>query len=254
MRATRLWANLATVGNAAVGIGAIAYVLAGNKLWAMLLIVCGIGFDGLDGWLSRRSGLGPSPSGRIADSVADAVTFGLAPASLLIVHTDRVALWTPWTTPALLVGVAVAACAVARLVYFTLRGYARPYFLGAPTPQTALGILAALLLFDTPAFLGLAPAALFGTAFALAVLGVLPVRFPKLRAGTPLRGLVTATALALCASLIPLQFHLARSSPLFRAAELAGVVAIIGIAAYYVLGPLTLARPAVPGAGGPGDA
>ena len=57
----RVGANLATLANGLLGVGAIAYTLAGNKLWAMLLVAIAIGFDGLDGLLSRRS---PRPSGR----------------------------------------------------------------------------------------------------------------------------------------------------------------------------------------------
>ena len=239
MRTARLQANLATLANAAVGVGAVAYVLAGNKLWAMLLIVCGVGFDGLDGWLSRRGGLGPSRGGRVADSVADAVTFGIAPASLLLVHTDRVALWQSWGTEATVAAAAVAGCAIVRLVYFTVRGYASPYFVGAPTPQTALGLVGLLLLFDTPAFLGTNPGTVLGLAVGLAALGVVPLHFPKIRRGAKLRPLATATAVALTLALVPLQFHLAHGSALFLAAELLSFVAVAGVVGYYVLGPFT---------------
>ena len=91
----RVAANLATLANALLGVGAILYVLGGNKLWAMLLIACALGFDGLDGMFSRRS---PNPAGlfgRVADSIADGITFGLAPAFLIAVHTSNVGTWQP---------------------------------------------------------------------------------------------------------------------------------------------------------------
>ena len=93
MIAARVGANLATLANALLGIGSIAYSIAGNKLWAMFLVTAAIAFDGLDGLLSRRAGVGSSAFGRVADSTADAISFGAAPAVLLAVHTDSVLLW-----------------------------------------------------------------------------------------------------------------------------------------------------------------
>ncbi|NNN16757.1 MAG: hypothetical protein HKL79_00090, partial [Thermoplasmata archaeon] len=74
----RAAANAATLGNLLLGIGAIAYVVLGNPVFAMLLIALGVAFDGMDGLLARRSLTLGGRFGRIADSVADAVTFGLA--------------------------------------------------------------------------------------------------------------------------------------------------------------------------------
>src|SRR5579862_5652503 len=111
----RTAANLATAANGVLGVGAILYLLAGNPLWAMLLIASGIAFDGLDGLLSRRSPRGPGTFGRVADSVADAITFGLAPALLVAYHSDHASIWAGWSTAALVVGAAVAVLAIARL-------------------------------------------------------------------------------------------------------------------------------------------
>ncbi len=157
MRGGRWPANLATLANLLVGIGAVLYVLAGNPLWAMLLITSGVGFDGLDGFLARKAGLGPSRFGRIADSIADATTFGIAPAALLIVHTDHAELWRPLASLSWGVGILFAALSIARLVYFTLRGYQNPDFLGAPTPQSALALLVFTLFVGVPASSGSTP-------------------------------------------------------------------------------------------------
>jgi len=236
----RVFANLSTLANALVGVGAILYTLAGNKSWAMLLIVCGIGFDGLDGLFSRRSLAPSSTFGRVADSVADAVTFGLAPATLLLVHTDNASSWTPWSPWSEVVGAAFAALAIARLVYFTLRGFEYPHFVGAPTPQAALGVVTLGLLFDRPAFVGTNPLALLAGGLVVALLMVVPLKFPKIRRGNPLRPVATVTALALVAALLPLQFRPGTDSFLFVLAFIATLIAAAGILFYYVGGPLTL--------------
>jgi CDP-diacylglycerol--serine O-phosphatidyltransferase len=235
-------ANAATAGNALLGVGAIAYTLAGNKLFAMLLIVGAIGFDGLDGWLHRRGGGPATLLGRVLDSSADAVSFGVAPGVLIAVHTFAHAAYAPYATVAVLVGFEVSALAIARLLYFTARSYAHPFFLGASTPQTALALIGAVLFFDQPGYLGAWPAGLLVTAAVLAPLMVLPIPFPKIRRGARLRGWMTGTSLALAVGLILIQFAPARGSPLFIVTEVASAIAVAGIAVYYLVGPWSARR------------
>jgi CDP-diacylglycerol--serine O-phosphatidyltransferase len=238
----RVGANLATLANGLLGVGAVLYTLAGNKAWAMLLIACAVGFDGLDGILSRRSVAPPSLFGRVADSVADAVTFGVAPAFLIAVHTADTATWAPYEGVAVALAGAYLAAAVARLTYFTLRAHRRKDFLGVPTPQSALAVIVAVLFHDTPAFQSVQPVGvLIGTA-ALAVLMVVPIPYPKVRRGSPLRWPMTATAVAAAFVLVPIQFRPAVGSPLYALAYAAGLVMLIGVAIYYVAGPFTVDR------------
>jgi phosphatidylserine synthase len=243
----RVFANLATLANGLLGVGAILYILAGNKLWAMLLIASAIGFDGLDGMLSRRSTVPPSAFGRVADSVADATTFGLAPAFLIAVHTSDVATWQPVETYAVVLAGAYAAAAVARLVYFTARAYQRPDFLGVPTPQSALAVIVAILFHDTPAFQTVQPVGLFIGVAVLAVLMVAPIPYPKIRRGAPLRWPMAATAFAAAVALTLLQFHPASGTVAYAAALLASYVLLVGVAVYYVVGPFTVRRTTSPG-------
>ena len=238
----RVAANLATLANALLGVGAILYTLAGNKLWAMFLIVAAIGFDGLDGLFSRRSHAPPSPFGRYADSVADAVTFGLAPAVLIAVHTSDVGLWAPWAPASLALAGAYFAAAVGRLVYFTFRGFQRSYFLGVPTPQAALALVVALLFHDTPAFQTVQPVAVLIGASAIAVLMVVPLPYPKIRAGAPLRVPMAVTGAAAAVVLVLLQFHPGTGTPAFLLALGAAYVLLAGVALYYVVGPFTVDR------------
>jgi phosphatidylserine synthase len=236
-------ANLATLANGLVGLGAIVYTLAGNPRWAMLLIVAGVGFDGLDGHLARRTGLPPAAFGRVADSICDAITFALAPAVLIVVHTDQANLWSPWTPWAIATALLVAGLGMARLVYFTLYGFKRKDFLGVPIPQNALALVVVLLFLDVPAFLGVDPAAALALAAVLAVTMVLPLGFPKIRRGNPLRGPMALTAIALVATILPVQFRPGVGSPLYGFAEIAAVIAAVGLALYYLVGPFTVARP-----------
>jgi phosphatidylserine synthase len=240
----RVYANLATLANALLGIGAILYVLAGNKLWAMLLIAAAIGFDGLDGILSRRSRLPPSSFGRYADSVADAITFGLAPAFLIAVHSSNTALWAPWETLAVLLAGAYFAAAIGRLVYFTFRGFQRSYFLGVPTPQAALALIVALLFHDTPAFQTVQPPAVLIGVTIIAVLMVVPIPYPKIRRGSLLRIPMMVTGVATVVALLVLQFRPASGSPLFLVALGASYSMLVGVACYYLLGPFTVDRSA----------
>ena len=241
-RGLGLGANLATLANGLVGAGAIAYTLAGNELWAMLLIVSGIGFDGLDGWLHRRSGLPSGLFGRVADSISDSVTFGLAPAFLLVVHPYHATLWAPYGALSFAAGAVVATLAFARLAWFTLRAYDRPDFVGAPTPQNALGVVALLLFFDVPAFLGTNPPAALVGAMLLAATMVVPVPFPKLRRGSRLRAPMAVTGLALVGALLPLQFSLRAGDPWFEVAFGFSCLASAGVALYYLAGPWTVPR------------
>jgi len=238
----RLLANLATLGNGLLGIAAILYVLAGNKTWAMLLIVLAIGLDGLDGILSRRSHQPARAFGRVADSIADALTFGLAPASLIAIHTTGTSAWAPWAGVSVALAGAYVVAAFARLTYFTIRGFERPYFLGVPTPLSALAIIVVILFHDTPAFQTVAPVGvLVGTAI-VAVMMVVPVPYPKIRRGNRLRVPMTITAIAAGLALIPLQFRPSTSGPLYLLAYACAFVLLIGVASYYLAGPFTVPR------------
>jgi phosphatidylserine synthase len=238
----RVYANLATLANALLGVGAILYVLAGNPLWAMFLVAAAIAFDGLDGLLSRRSARPPSPFGRYADSVADGITFGLAPAFLIAVHTANRNLWAPWSNWTLLLGALYFLAAVARLTYFTARGYERSYFLGVPSPQAALAIVVALLFHAQPAFQTVQPlAVLIGTAI-VATMMVVPVPYPKIRRGSLLRIPMLFTGIATAVALTVLQFQPPSGSLLYLLALGASYSMLVGVAAYYFVGPFTVDR------------
>ncbi len=244
----RALANLATLGNGLLGVGAILYTLAGNKLWAMLLIAIAIGFDGLDGMLSRRSPAPAGAFGRVADSVADAVSFGAAPAVLVAVHTSDVAAWAPYRFLVVALAALYLALALARLTYFTARAHALPYFLGVPTPQSALAVIVVVLFHDTPAFAGVEPIGLLVGVAVVSIMMVVPVPYPKIRRGAPLRLAAGVTATLVAVALVTLQFRPAASSPVGLLAYAASLGLLVGVAIYYLVGPFTArARTPAPG-------
>jgi CDP-diacylglycerol--serine O-phosphatidyltransferase len=241
----RVAANLATLANGLLGVGAVLYTLAGNKLWAMLLVAMAIGFDGLDGLLSRRSPLPTGRFGRIADSVADAVSFGVAPAVLLAVHTANASAWAPYALWTAVVAAVYLACALARLAYFTVRAHDLPHFLGVPTPQAALAVIVLVLFHDLPGYASVAPVWAIVGGLVIAALMVAPIPYPKVRRGSPMRLPATITAALAALALVPLQFHPRGGSPTALSAEVAAYGMLVGVALYYVYGPFTVrtARP-----------
>jgi len=239
----RVGANLATLANGLLGVGAVLYTLAGNKLWAMLLVVMAIGFDGLDGLLSRRSPRPSGPFGRVADSVADATTFGLAPAVMLAVHTSDVPTWSPFAAVMVAVAAAYFVAAVARLAYFTARAHGLPHFLGVPTPESALAIVVVLLFHDTPGYAGVEPVGVIAGTLLLALLMVVPIPYPKVHRGSKLRLPSAVTAAFAALVLVLLQFRPAGGSLASLAAEVGAFGLLVGVALYYIVGPFTVRRP-----------
>jgi len=71
--------NLLTGGNLLVGLLAIYLSSKGETNISSLLVLAAIVFDGLDGWAARRLKQ-ESIFGKLFDSTADFVSFGLAPA------------------------------------------------------------------------------------------------------------------------------------------------------------------------------
>jgi phosphatidylserine synthase len=128
------------------------------------------------------------------------------------------------------------------LVYFTVRGFQRSYFLGIPTPEAALALIVALLFHDTPAYQTVQPLAVLIGVSVIAVLMVAPIPYPKIRRGSPLRIPMIVTGVATAVGLLAVQFRPASGSPLFLLGLGASYVMLLGVAAYYLIGPFTVDR------------
>ena len=113
--------------------GSIAVFLAtqGAFLWAFVFILTGAFFDFFDG-LSARLLKAPSPIGVQLDSLADDITFGLAPSIMLFCFLKPLIGW--WAGLALL----MAAFSALRLAKFNVDERQHDSFIGLATPANAL--------------------------------------------------------------------------------------------------------------------
>lgn len=143
-------ADLLTLANVASGTGAIflsmAYIAAAapSKIYAAgIMLLLAVVFDLLDGRVARWRH-SASPMGRELDSLADAVSFGVAPACL----ARAVGLNGAWDTVAL---VFFVACGISRLARYNITSEELSdesgkvaYYEGAPI-TTSLGLVLLLV-------------------------------------------------------------------------------------------------------------
>ncbi len=129
--------NMLTVAALCAGLTAIRMAIAGQFSTAVLLIILAAILDGLDGRLARllrsESGVGAE-----LDSLADAISFGVAPGLTLY-------LWAMGETPNLgwIAALIYIACCVLRLARFNLSNRMplvtdHGHFIGVPSPAGAM--------------------------------------------------------------------------------------------------------------------
>jgi CDP-diacylglycerol--serine O-phosphatidyltransferase len=145
--------NFITSLNLASGFISIIYILKGDITTASWLIVVAMIFDFLDGFAARAL-KAYSDIGKELDSLADVVSFGVAP-GLIIYHLLDGAL-----TPGTQIGFTVSGfgyliclvipsimpvCAALRLAIFNLDTTQSTSFKGLPTPANALAVVSIVL-------------------------------------------------------------------------------------------------------------
>ena len=113
--------------------GSVAVFLAtqGAFMWAFVFILAGAFFDFFDG-LSARLLKAPSPIGIQLDSLADGITFGLAPSMMLFCWLKPILGW--WALLALL----MTAFSALRLAKFNVDERQHDSFIGLATPANAI--------------------------------------------------------------------------------------------------------------------
>lgn len=135
--------NLFTTGSIFVGFLSMVYATAGNFELAALLIVFGALLDGLDGKVARITNTA-SNFGVQYDSLADVITFGVAPAFLFFQ-------WKLFQFGRLGVVIAFlyATCGALRLARFNVSTavISKKFFIGLPIPVAAT-TLCSLLFFS----------------------------------------------------------------------------------------------------------
>jgi len=167
IRSVQLLPSLATLGNAVCGFGAIyvsAFAMndAGNDPWAQffakhsfvaacVLILLSMAFDALDGRLARFARHTTDFGGQL-DSLADAVSFGAAPAfvALQVFKANGPDTALPLSRLIWAIGAIYFCCALIRLARFNVSNehgeQAHMSFLGLPSPGAAGAVVGLILI------------------------------------------------------------------------------------------------------------
>ncbi len=198
--------NLFTTGCLFFGFLALVFALEGSFGRAAGAVLVAMAFDGLDGRIARATGT-QTDFGVQYDSLADMVSFGLAPGAIAFIWAlGDTGAGGPWDNVGWLTTFLYVACAALRLARFnTQSGVAdKRYFQGLPSPAAAGAVLGAVWFGEWLGLAGLGAALLAGGVTALAaVLMVSNVRYDSFKEidlryrvrFTAVVGLVVATAL-----------------------------------------------------------
>ncbi len=137
---TRHIPNTITCCNLFSGCVATCMAFLGEPGKALLFIILGAVFDFFDGMTARLLHVS-SPIGKELDSLADDVTFGVAPATMVysLLYTLNYPAWLEGLRGVLpYVAFVMAAFAALRLAKFNLDERQTTSFIGLPTPANAL--------------------------------------------------------------------------------------------------------------------
>jgi CDP-diacylglycerol--serine O-phosphatidyltransferase len=139
--------GLFTSGNLICGFFSLISTFQGDYLWATYFIIFANILDGLDGYAARLT-RSTSQFGVEFDSLADIVSFGVAPAVLVY-------FWAlvPWGTWGWLAACTFVVCGALRLSRFNVQsvGPTKGHFVGLPIPAAAEMIAAIIVMYH---FLG----------------------------------------------------------------------------------------------------
>ena len=131
MQIKRIIPNSLTCANLLCGSVSVFMATQEQFLWAFAFIITGAIFDFFDGASARWLKV-PSPLGVQLDSLADDITFGLAPAMALMCYLKPIIGW--WALIALL----IAAFSALRLAKFNIDERQTTSFIGLATPPNAI--------------------------------------------------------------------------------------------------------------------
>jgi CDP-diacylglycerol--serine O-phosphatidyltransferase len=169
-----------TLLNMFFGFSAIVAATHGRYFQAAGYLGLAIVADGLDGRFARMMGA-TSPMGKELDSLADMVSFGVAPV-ILVWHWAFASEPQTLSRMGWLVGFIFMAATAIRLARFNVDTVSRNHFVGMPTPATAAVIASTIYYYPKP--LGRSPAqvAILIALLGLAALMVSQIRFASLKA------------------------------------------------------------------------
>lgn len=159
--------QICTAANLLLGVSAITSVINQNYQLSVVLIVLAAVLDRADGIVARRYNA-VSTFGKEFDSLADLVSFGVAPAALLYSS----ALAQQMSIPGLFCFLLFTLCGALRLARFNT-AQSTTFFTGVPI--TAAGFILAILVLLIPI-----PTAVMVLSIILSYLMVSNIRIPKI--------------------------------------------------------------------------
>ncbi|HHI30718.1 CDP-diacylglycerol--serine O-phosphatidyltransferase [Methanosarcinales archaeon ex4572_44] len=164
-------ADLATLTNAAMGFAATICLIQHNFDCAAILIILAAIADGVDGAISRRCAY--SPLGKHLDSLADAISFGMVPATAtyLLITPRNIVL-------AFVLAILFLSCGLLRLARFTTRTEIMMDFQGIPITAAGLTIMLLIVQRETTE---LFPHILTAMIVILSTLMVSRITYPKVQ-------------------------------------------------------------------------
>jgi archaetidylserine synthase len=153
--------DIASLLNAIFGFSAILFASQGSYFVSVAMVFLAAAADGADGFLARR--IGTSPLGIHIDSLADLISFGLAPVILAWLFFENLNIGG-WTLGLWILGGVYLCCGILRLARFNVAPKDDQLFEGLPIPAAGM-MVAVSVLFDE----------IYLTAFLIFILSALMV-------------------------------------------------------------------------------
>ncbi len=217
--------------NGLSGFLAISFFVSGAYVKGSLMISLAVLFDGLDGIVARKFG-GPHSRGMQVDSLADTISFCVAPAVALYsaYHIPEIGAFSYLSVLASLLFVFLG---IVRLSSYSREGYRMSHFRGLPTPSAALMIVSSLLIAGRA---GVPVMSWFGISIAIIVsmLMIAPVGYPKPRGAL---AAMSATVLLLFIAFLSMSFYTGYGLALYGA-----LLVFLSTSAYVIAGPFYCRR------------
>ena len=169
--------SLFTTGNVFCGFYAFVAVLNEQFYFAAWAIVAGMIFDGLDGRIARLTKT-TSAFGEQYDSLADIITFGMAPAFLAYSWVLK-----PFGRLGWMAAFLFLLCAALRLARFnvTKPEIRSEHFVGLPSPASAVVIASIVIAFEDLFATRINPFIMVMVVYALAFLMVSNIKYPAFK-------------------------------------------------------------------------
>lgn len=169
--------SLFTTGNVFCGFYAFVAVLNEHFYFAAWAIAIGMIFDGLDGRIARLTKT-TSAFGEQYDSLADIITFGMAPAFLAYSWVLK-----PFGRLGWMAAFLFLLCAALRLARFnvTKPEIRSQHFIGLPSPAAAVVVASIVIAFEDLFATRMNPFIMVMVVYALAFLMVSNIKYPAFK-------------------------------------------------------------------------